>query len=89
LINYINKSYNIHKGLKTTNKSCSIPRHKLSYDILIQFLITEDIFQYPKNQLSSHESTGLIIITELKYLFIERKDINMKSLMITWEFRKV
>jgi len=47
----------MHKSLKTTNKSYSIHSHKLSYDILIQFLITEDISQYPKNQSSSYKST--------------------------------
>jgi len=45
-INYMNKIYHRHKGLKVTN---SIPRHKLSFSILIQFLIIEDIFPYPKN----------------------------------------
>jgi len=49
LNNYINKTYNRHKGLKTTKESCFILRHKLSFDILIQFLIIEDISQYPKN----------------------------------------
>jgi len=30
-------------------------------------LITEDIFQYPKNQTSSHESTRDAVNTKLKY----------------------
>jgi len=73
LINYINKSSNIHKGLKTTNKSYFITRYKLSYGILIQFPITEDISQYLDNQLLSHKSTQQAITAELKYWYIERK----------------
>jgi len=33
----------------TTNETCSIIRHKFSLGILIQFIITKDIFQYLKN----------------------------------------
>jgi len=40
----------MHRSLETTNETYSIPKHKFSSDILIQFLIREDINQYPKNQ---------------------------------------
>jgi len=41
LINYINKYCNIHKGLKTTNESHSILRHKLSVDKSAVFVFGE------------------------------------------------
>ena len=37
LINYINESYIKTRILMTTNESCSIPRHELSFGKLIQF----------------------------------------------------
>jgi len=42
------------QGFKTTNQSCSISIHKISIGISIQIQFTNDIFQYPKNQISSH-----------------------------------
>jgi len=43
LINYINKTCNRHKGLKTTNESSSIPRQNLSFGISIDIFIINDI----------------------------------------------
>jgi len=67
MINCINKRCNRHKSLKITNGSYYIPIHKLSFDILVQFLITENISQYSKNQRSSHELIQHPISNELKY----------------------
>jgi len=44
----INKTCFLYEGFKTTNESSSIPRENLSLGILIQFYITNDIFQYPR-----------------------------------------
>jgi len=55
------------QGFKKTNESCYISRHKLSVSTPIQILITKDISQYLKNQISCHESIQQALSTKLKY----------------------
>jgi len=49
-LNQLYRTYLVFpQGIKTTNESYFIPRHKLSLGISIQILITNDISQYLKN----------------------------------------
>ena len=68
MINYINETCNHDEGFKATNKSCSIPTHKLPFGISIQILITNYISQYPKNQLSCHESIQQTLMQKKKQI---------------------